>query len=966
METSCLEKSFNAIEEASVTLESRSIIDRQFPDLTQTFSNHFVYEKTTDTKVKPTALKNSVNMPIIGIEGINQLKPDSPSGIAPKINKAYFAVGKCLYLWDYVNSNNISIYEEEDDIIGIGFAPPKPDVFNSEKICQLLIVSTLSFVKIIAISEHPTDGVRFHKTDMYTSTSGVNMKTILGTNNGRIFMLGNDGNVWELDYRQSEGWFTGKCSKRLHSPGLFSALFLSMNDPVIQLTVDETGRILYQLTAHSHIIITYLGKSGQGYQPIITYTKSQETARLMCPSLSSLDNFRIASIHPVSPYESRAYQLVAVTSSGHRLYYSYHKQGSNLKTEGIPSDLTLIHVRSPPSMIPGQISKALYKDGVMTLVYNNEQKQSIFTISPDLGKLTKSTAVGRPELVEFVDETTVPGSIIAIAESHCAEYQLNELSAHYTAPTRQLLVLTTCGLCVLAKQRPIDMLFGLVSGTYEDAAMRINHFREFLTHFGYSNSCAMSLGLVTSYNSNLYKTNSSASATSQIITTVTALLQELSGIPSDLSLHEQQYTSRHDGLALFLYRTIRSVWDKPFFSEVFIDGKLAYVNATKKTDLLDIQTILRNLIVFMQSYPTLFPKANVNAEEKSIKNMYELAVYVAEAIAFFVYLIDTGDIAFITQNLKAEFKEHLKTVSLRQLLTTSGRPLVRELTGSLIECTFRRQNYDTEYVISILQQNCGTFCDASVVLLHRATYDIYSARSAPSSQTKAILNNALNILQRIAGQIPASSLAEISKEFASQNYSVYGINIALTCAKARDPNNATNGLLKTGYTPNEATAELFKAKQPFYDVVFDLLLDVTNRVPDCTFNDLKKNAYAAAFNSQDIAFHYYIYEKFMNNGIDGELIKTSPAYLEEFLSRQPYSYKRLRLLAKYYKEHEEFEKAANVYIQLAQSQEVTNEERSQYLANASICARSVTAPAKQYEKYHLLQTVNQLDPTQNQ
>ena len=145
--------------------------------------------------------------------------------------------------------------------------------------------------------------------------------------------------------------------------------------------------------------------------------------------------------------------------------------------EDIPSDLTLIHVRSPPSMIPGQISKTLYKDGVMTLVYNNEQKQSIFTISPDLGKLTKSTAIGRPELVEFVDETTVPGSIVAIAESHCAEYQLNELSAHYTAPTRQLLVLTTCGLCVLAKQRPIDMLFGLVSGTYEDATMRINHFR---------------------------------------------------------------------------------------------------------------------------------------------------------------------------------------------------------------------------------------------------------------------------------------------------------------------------------------------------------------------------------------------------------------------------------------------------------------------------------------------------------
>lgn len=67
-------------------------------------------------------------MPISGIEGINQrefnqplwkhnsngitnfflfiflpVKPDSPAGIAPEINRAYFAIGKCLYLWDYVN-----------------------------------------------------------------------------------------------------------------------------------------------------------------------------------------------------------------------------------------------------------------------------------------------------------------------------------------------------------------------------------------------------------------------------------------------------------------------------------------------------------------------------------------------------------------------------------------------------------------------------------------------------------------------------------------------------------------------------------------------------------------------------------------------------------------------------------------------------------------------------------------------
>ncbi|KAG1142692.1 hypothetical protein G6F37_007484 [Rhizopus arrhizus] len=969
METSCPEKAFDAIEEASVVLESRGIVDRQFPDLKQAFSNRIIYETAKSEKVKPVVLKTTLNMPISGIEGINQLKPDSPAGISPEINRAYFAIGKCLYLWDYVNgSNDMNIYEEEDDIVGIGFVRPKPDVFNSDKVYRLLIVSTVSQVKLIAISKDATDGIRFHQTDTHTSTSGINMKSIVGTSDGRVFMLGNDGNVWELDYRQTEGWFTGKCSKRLHSSGIFSALFLSVHDPVIQIAVNEAGRVLYQLTEHSHIIVTYLGKNGQDYQTITTYSKSCESSRLMCPNspLINANNFKIISIHPVSIHESRSYQLVAITSSGCRLYYTYHQHGDNLKSEDIPSDLALIHVRTPPeNTLPGQVfSKSTYKDGFLALVKNDQQKESVFTICPDLGKLVSTTLAGRPSLTEFVDEITVAGKIVAMSETSSTQSQVNELAAHYTTPTRHLLVLTTCGLSVLIKQRPVDMLFSLVSSSYQDTAMRINNFKDFFDHFGYSNSCAMSFGLVTSSippSGSGFMLDTSQPVVSQTLETVTILLQEFSRLLSDLPSQNQQYTSRHDGLALFIYRTIRPIWDKPLFTEILNEGKNAYINAIKKGDLLNIQIILKNLVTFIESHSAIFPKNNATIEEKSIKNMYELAVYLIEAVAFFVYLIDTGEIAIITQSLKTHSKERLKSASLKQLLTTTdGRSLVRDLSGSLIEYTFKKQNYDTEYVISILQQNCGSFCDANVVLLHRATHDIHSARSAPGSQTKAILNSSLHILQKIAAHIPAPSLAEIAKEFTSQGYPVYGVNIALACAKARDPNNTTNELTKAGYLMNDSVAGLFNAKQPFYDTVFDILLEVTRKVSISSVIDVKKEVYSAAFSSDDITFHHYMYEKFMEHNIEDELIKESPSHLEEYLNIHPLSYKRLRVLAKYYRKHEQFEKAAKAYITLGQSEGLNNQTRFEYLTNASICAKSVTSPAKQYEMYHLLQTVSQL------
>lgn len=92
------------------------------------------------------------------------------------------------------------IHEEEDDIVGVAFVKPKPGIFAPE-INQLFIISTVRQVKIIAASYSPISGLKVFQTDLSTTSSGVNMKTIIGSSSGRVFMLGNDGNVWELDYR---------------------------------------------------------------------------------------------------------------------------------------------------------------------------------------------------------------------------------------------------------------------------------------------------------------------------------------------------------------------------------------------------------------------------------------------------------------------------------------------------------------------------------------------------------------------------------------------------------------------------------------------------------------------------------------------------------------------------------------------------------------------------------------------
>lgn len=97
----------------------------------------------------------------------------------------------------------MTVHVEDDDIVGVAFVPPKAGTFAPE-INHLLIISTVKEVKIIAVSYSASTGFRVFKTDMFTSTSGVNMKTIVGTKFGRVFMLGTDGYVWDLDYRVRE------------------------------------------------------------------------------------------------------------------------------------------------------------------------------------------------------------------------------------------------------------------------------------------------------------------------------------------------------------------------------------------------------------------------------------------------------------------------------------------------------------------------------------------------------------------------------------------------------------------------------------------------------------------------------------------------------------------------------------------------------------------------------------------
>lgn len=87
--------------------------------------------------------------------------------------------------------------------------------------------------------------------------------TVDGTADGRIFLGGRDGCLYEILYQAESNWFGKRCKKINHSQGLMSYIvpgFLKVFtevDPITKVVVDDTRKLLYILTEKGSIDAWY-------------------------------------------------------------------------------------------------------------------------------------------------------------------------------------------------------------------------------------------------------------------------------------------------------------------------------------------------------------------------------------------------------------------------------------------------------------------------------------------------------------------------------------------------------------------------------------------------------------------------------------------------------------------------------------------------------------------------------------
>ncbi|KAJ7225588.1 nucleoporin [Mycena pura] len=359
-----------ALQNASNVLNAQFTKDSQsIPDLGDTLSTpggqaSASYSVFPDDTRVPFQKRKLVGIPEALFQFYNSTSVNSHMGLMPDIERAWISIDHKLFLWDYIEGHEISSFVDQPDVItNVALVKPKQGLFIDE-IRSLLVICTPVSILLIALSSTPVPGskrkeIKLYATD-FTVATDIEMSSVVGTSEGRIFMAGSqDGNLYELHYQENESWFGKRVQLINHSVGGMQSLlprFASSNvdDRIVSIVSDLSRNCFYTLNAKNSISI-YRPDGDKALQHVQTLTNLYKAAQDKAPGSPALtpQTFSIVALHVVDQSESRTgIQLLALTSNGIRLYFSpsfsygYSYGGASQAHGSRP--LQLMHVRLPP------------------------------------------------------------------------------------------------------------------------------------------------------------------------------------------------------------------------------------------------------------------------------------------------------------------------------------------------------------------------------------------------------------------------------------------------------------------------------------------------------------------------------------------------------------------------------------------------------------------------------------------
>ncbi|KAF7243992.1 hypothetical protein EYD10_09814 [Varanus komodoensis] len=423
------------------------------------------------------------------VEQFGHMQCNCMMGVFPEISRAWLTIDSDIFMWNYEDGGDLAYFDGlSETILAVGLVKPKAGIFQPH-IRHLLVLATPVDIVILGLSyatlqagsgslnDSMSGGMQLLPDPLYSlPTDNTYLLTITSTENGRIFLAGKDGCLYEAE----AGWFSQRCRKINHSKSTLSFLVPSLlqftfseDDPIVQIAIDNSRNILYTRSEKGVIQVYDLGPDGQGMMRVASVSQNTivSAAGKIARTIDRSVFKPIVQIAVIENSESIDCQLLAITHAGVRMYFSVCPFRHPFAR---PSTLTLIHIRLPPGFSaasnvekPSKVHRALYSKGVLLMAASeNEDNDILWCINHDsfpfqkpmMETQAKTPIDGHSWALSAIDEQKVQRIITPLNKDLIPITDYPVVVQQHMLPPKKFVLLSAQGSFMFHKLRPVDQL----------------------------------------------------------------------------------------------------------------------------------------------------------------------------------------------------------------------------------------------------------------------------------------------------------------------------------------------------------------------------------------------------------------------------------------------------------------------------------------------------------------------------
>ena len=983
----------------------------------------------------------------------NRAEVSTSMGLFAELNHAWVSIDNSLYLWDYTDPNPeiIGFEEQNNSITAVKLVKPRDGVFV-KAITHLLVVATTAEMILLGVeSSFSPSGVRsvsLYQTKMSLSIRGISVQTIEGSAaTGRIFFGGEvDNEVYELTYQQEEKWFSSRCGRINHtSPGYTSLVptiwSTKAKEYIVSMVVDDSRRLLYTLSSESSIRTFHMDSPTTLVQVIEKRRQEclRDISHMISQSSLLTNSMRIVNISPISAKEGSKLHLMATTSAGCRLFLSATRGYGYLSSQGAPQSMQVQHIKFPPraTASPPPSSGQTYtqlepatevSSNVLVLSrtglrfppgfffcfvakQDRPDRDALFVSGPDTGRIASQARDITAQATKYYEQgcwlelSSVMEDVGLVTKPFAASGQPvgfgNELAVQFDDPPAEVAILTNTGIHIIRRRRLVD-IFATALRNHGGGEGLDSEIKKFIVRYGRGETTATALAVACGQGSDISPSGDSRVARisdPETLELARKAYVEYGGRPSldQNSISEGpaniidnvRPSSRHDGLAIYMGRLVRSLWKASVITQkIEVTGAVSIQTTIKISKLTSVQEDLTTLSKFLEKNKSFIEGlSGADSLQRAVSQQEEIAnqgehqalhslqllnLSIIEGISFVQMLFDER-VDEIWTTLDDTTKQRLRDLTYELLFSTDqGKDLAKVLVKAIVNRNIANgSNVDT--VADALRRRCGSFCSADDVVIFKAQEQLKKASEigASSDGGRALLNESLRLFTQVSGALTNENLYNAANQFAELQFYAGAIALSLLVAQEKDRGNKAFAWVKDGKPADDNRSEEYDKRKFCYNLIHDILQvvdDVTGRQPEeidgrPTLAATKRNeAYAVVNDSEDELFHFDLYEWYLTQGWTERLLAVKSPFIARFLTRiAREDLERADLLWKFYAHNGEYFNAAVVQLDLAKSTfPIPLARRLQYLSTAKANASTQSGGIGRQQRQVLLYEISEL------